>query len=77
MTEFVECGGWSVSYDATGKATISASVITDSNAISGNYNSWSVGCRTFTGSVMTLKGSPLIGSGGWVQWAISWQGIGI
>ena len=76
MTEFVECGGWSVSYDATGKATISATIITDSNSISGDYNNWSIGCRYFKGSVMTLKGSPLIGSGGWTQWSISWQGIG-
>lgn len=75
MPEFVECGGWSVSFDPTGKATMSATIITSSNNIGGNYNSWSEGGRSFTGSVMTLKGSPMIGSGGWVQWAIGWQGI--
>jgi len=76
MTEFVECGGWSVSYDATGKATISASVITSSNNIGGSYETWNEGGVRFTGSVMSLKGSPMMGSGGWVQWSIGWQGVG-
>jgi hypothetical protein len=76
-TEFVECGGWSVTYDATGKATISATIVTNSNTIKGQYNNWSVGCRQFKGSLMSLRGTPIMGSEGWIQWSLSWQGIGL
>ena len=74
--EFVECGTLSISYDATGKATINYTKIRDNAGIPSAPNNLSFGGRTFKGNTMSIAPNPLIGSGGWFQWQISWQGIG-
>jgi len=75
--EFLECGGLSITYDATGVATINATVAKSSSGdLSNSYESWNLGGVSFTGNVMTASQAPLIGSGGWFQWSITWQGVG-
>lgn len=77
FVEFVECGSLSISYDATGKATISCSVIkSDDNNLSKSYEDWRLGGVTFYGNVMNLAQSPIFGSGGWCRWQLQWEGIG-
>ena len=75
--EFIDCGSLSISFDATGKASISCNVIrSDSNNLTDDYNTWSLGGVFFDGNVMSLTQSSLIGSGGWSQWQLRWEGIG-
>jgi hypothetical protein len=75
--EFIDCGSLSISFDATGKATISCNIIrSDSGSLQNNYNMWSLGGVSFDGSVMSLNQAPMIGSGGWNQWSLRWEGVG-
>jgi len=76
--EFLECGGLSISYDARGVATINATVAKSrSGDLTGSYETWpDLGGVFFTGNVMTASQAPIIGSGGWFQWSITWQGVG-
>jgi len=75
--EFIDCGSLSISFDATGKATISCNVIrNDSGSLVNDYNSWSFGSVHFDGNIMGLNQSPIIGSGGWNQWQLRWEGVG-
>jgi hypothetical protein len=75
--EFIDCGSLSISYDATGKATISCSIIrNDAAGLQNDYNTWRLGGVFFDGNVMGLNQSPMIGSGGWNQWQLRWEGVG-
>jgi hypothetical protein len=77
MIEFVECSSLSISFDATGKATISCSVIrNDNDTLTGDYDTWQIGGVSFDGDVMSLNQQPLQGSYGWNQWALQWEGVG-
>jgi hypothetical protein len=75
-TEFIECGTVSISYDATGKASVSFSVISTNGRSIGNYNSLYFGGVSFSGNIMGAEAAPLRGSGGWKQWQMQWAGIG-
>lgn len=75
--EFIDCGSLSISYDATGKASISCTVIrSDSGSLVKNYNGWRLGGVSFDGNVMSLNQSVMLGSGGWHQWQVRWEGVG-
>jgi hypothetical protein len=75
--EFIECSSVSINFDATGKAVISCSVIkNDSNALAGTYDAWSLGGVSFDGDVLSLTQQPIIGSHGWNQWQLQWEGVG-
>jgi hypothetical protein len=75
--EFIDCGSLSISYDATGKATISCTVVrSDSNFLRKDYNDWHLGGVRFDGNVMSLNQAAMLGSGGWHQWQLQWEGIG-
>lgn len=54
MAEFIECTSLSVSYDITGLATVSYTVISDSSGIKA-YNTISFGGRIFQGYVMSAS----------------------
>lgn len=75
--EFIDCGSLSISYDATGKATISCNVIrSNSGGLVKDYNTWRLGNVYFDGNVMSLNQSVMLGSGGWHQWQLRWEGVG-
>lgn len=77
MVEFIECPSLSISYDATGKASVSITVIRDDmNDLRGTYTSKSWGGVRFTVGVMGATQQPIMGSGGWAQWSLQLEGIG-
>lgn len=53
-TQFIECTSLSVSYDITGMATISYTVMADSSGMKA-YNTISVGGQTFSGYVTSAS----------------------
>jgi len=76
LMEFVECGSLSISYDATGKATISCSVLRSDDQDIGDYNDWFIGGVNFDGNVMSKIQNPIFGSSGWFRWQVQWEGVG-
>ncbi len=74
--EFIECSSLSISYDATGKVTVSMGVIrNDSSALKNTYTSRSWGSRNFDTILMSASQQPMIGSGGWNQWSLQLEGV--
>lgn len=75
--EFIECPSLSVSYDATGKASISLTVVRDDMyQLTGSYTNRTWGGVRFTVGVMAATQQPIIGSGGWAQWSLQLEGVG-
>lgn len=75
--EFIECSSLSISYDATGKATIALAVLRDdTNELSDTYTNRSWGGVRFDCVLMGATQKPIIGSGGWTQWALQMEGVG-
>lgn len=75
--EFIDCGSLSISYDATGKATISLTVVRDDpNPLQNTYTNRIWGHVFFSTIIMNESQSPIVGSGGWNQWSIQMEGIG-
>lgn len=75
--EFIECPSLSISYDATGKASVSLAVIrNDMGDLAGTYNNETWGGVTFTLGVMAASQQVIMGSGGWAQWSIQMEGVG-
>jgi hypothetical protein len=75
--EFIECPSLSISYDATGKASVSLVVIKDDMGdLDGTYNSEIWGGVTFTLGVMAASQQAIMGSGGWAQWSLQMEGVG-
>ncbi len=76
--EFIDCGSLSISYDATGKASVSLTVLRcDANEI--DYSSYNSG-NTWGGvrfSLITTAASqkPITGSS-WHEWGLSMEGVG-
>lgn len=76
MTEFIECPSLSVSFDATGKASVSLSIIKDSPGVNiGDYTDLVIGGKNFDLVVMSAAQQPLIGSEGWFQWSLQMEGV--
>jgi len=77
MVEFIECPSLSISYDATGKASVSLAVIKDDMSdLSGTYNNETWGGVRFTVGVMGATQQAIMGSGGWAQWSLQMEGVG-
>jgi len=75
--EFIECPSLSISYDATGKASVSLTVIRDNMGdLQGTYNAETWGGVRFTVGVMAATQQAIIGSGGWAQWSLQMEGVG-
>lgn len=76
--EFVDCSSLSISYDATGKASVSLTVLRcDASEINYRaYNSSSWGGVRFKLITMAASQKPIMGSS-WHEWALSMEGIGI
>jgi hypothetical protein len=74
--EFIDCASLAISYDATGKATVSMTVLRDdSNEISySSYTNRVWGSTRFTTVITSAAQKPMIGSGGWNQWSVQMEG---
>lgn len=76
--EFIDCGSLSISYDATGKASVALTVVRDDRLpLQGSYSNRRWGGVQFDLIVMSANQSPIIGSGGWNQWALQMEGVGV
>ena len=76
MVEFIDCGSLSISYDATGKASISFSVVTDSNTLVQDYTDREWGHIRFDCVITNVSQRPIIGSKKWFEWSIQMEGVG-
>jgi len=75
--EFIDCATLNISYDATGKATVSFTVIrNDDELLKKSYIDRNWGTVQFDLIVMRAAQQPMIGSGGWCQWQMQLEGIG-
>ena len=75
--EFIDCGSLSISYDATGKVSISMTVVrNDSKSLRNIYTRRTWGQVNFSTVLMSAAQQPMIGSGGWNQWSLQLEGIG-
>lgn len=75
--EFIDCGSLSISYDATGKASVSFTVVrNDRNPVQGTYTNKRWGGVTFDCIMMSASQNALIGTGGWSEWSMQMEGIG-
>jgi len=76
MAEFVECASLSIQYDAVGKASVSFTVIKNSNSEVTGYKTFNYGGVDFNGVIMRKEQQYIRGSGKWFQWSMQWQGVG-
>jgi len=77
MVEFIECSSLSISYDATGKAAISLTVVKDDMTnLQDTYTDGTWGGVRFTVGVMGASQQAIMGSGGWAQWSLQLEGVG-
>ena len=82
--EFIDCSSISVSYDATGKANVSFTVVKNNQLPIDvqSYKSVCFGFVKFTGSLMSVIQKPVNGSYNeatgemWVDWQMTLQGVG-
>jgi len=75
--EFIDCSSLSISYDATGKATISLSVLRDDrNNLQDSYTNKLWGGVRFDCVVMGASQKAILGSGGWSEWSLQIEGVG-
>jgi len=76
MAEFIDCPSVSISYDSTGKATVSFVVVSSTGSIKGSYSHISFGGVGFEGALMSAVQKVIIGGDGWCEWQIQLQGVG-
>jgi len=75
--EFIDCGSLSISYDVQGIASVSITVIRDDDkSLQKTYTSKRWGGVLFDLGLMRAQQQPIIGSGGWNQWAVQLEGVG-
>lgn len=82
--EFIDCSSVNVQYDATGKASVSFTVIKNSSDSIDvqSYKSVCFGFVQFEGVLMSVVQKPVIGSFNsstgelWVEWQMNLQGVG-
>jgi hypothetical protein len=77
VVEFIDCSTVSITYDATGKASVSFTVVKNTtDDLSNLYTRVTFANRTFTGSLMSVVKRPIFGSDGWCEWQLQLQGVG-
>lgn len=76
MTEFIDCGSLSITYDATGKASISYVVLSDLPFLTNNYTHRKWGGINFNCVMMNVVQRPIIGSRNWFEWSLQMEGVG-
>lgn len=76
VIEFIDCGSLSISFDATGKASVSLTVLrNDGLPLTGDYNDRTWGQTTFDLITMSASAEAIVGSV-WRQWSIQMEGVG-
>jgi hypothetical protein len=77
IIEFADCGSLSISFDATGKATVSLVVLRNDNNIVNisRYTNRTWGYTSFDLIAMSMSPSPIVGTT-WKQWSLNMEGIG-
>lgn len=74
--QFVDCSSLSVSFDATGKASVSIQVLrSDDRNIMGDYANMTWGGTRFELVVMNASPSPMLGTT-WHTWSLQMEGVG-
>ena len=75
--EFIDCGSLNIKYDATGKATISLTVIKNNNySLQNSYGDRTWGGVHFDTTLMQANQQYTLGTGGWRQWQLQFEGVG-
>ncbi len=76
MVEFAECSSLSLTYDATGKVSVSLGVLRDDGGEI-NYSGYTSpfwGGESFNLVIMSASQRPIIG-GTWHEWSLSMEGV--
>jgi len=75
--EFIDCSTISIQYDATGRASVSFTVVrSDTEALQRVYTTVVFGGVTFQGVLMSANKKPILGGDGWTEWQLQIQGVG-
>ena len=75
--EFIDCATISIQYDATGRATVSFTVVrSDTSSLQKTYTVVTFGNVTFQGVLMSANKKPITGGEGWTEWQMQIQGVG-
>jgi len=75
--EFIDCGSLNISYDATGKASVSFNVVKNNGETSlDRYTNPEWGGVNFDLMVLNSNQKALIGSRGWYEWSLQLAGVG-
>jgi len=81
--EFIDCSTISIQYDATGRASLSFTVVrSDLEALQKTYTNLTFGGVTFEAVIMSASMKPVVGSAsppvseGWAEWQMQMQGVG-
>lgn len=75
--EFIDCSTISIQYEATGRATLSFTVVrSDTESLKRVYTTITFGNVTFQGVLMSANKKPVLGGEGWTEWQLSIQGVG-
>lgn len=75
--EFIDCSTISIQYEATGKATVSFTVLrSDTEALKNLYTRVTFGNVTFIGVLMNANKKVIPGGEGWTEWQLQIQGVG-
>jgi len=75
--EFVDCSTISIQYEATGRASVSFTVVrSDTSSLQRSYTTISFGNVTFQGILMSANKKPITGGDGWTEWQLQIQGVG-
>jgi hypothetical protein len=77
VVEFIDCGSLSISYDVTGKASVSLTILrSDRNELQETYTNRRWGGVQFDCVIMNLGQRPILGTGGWSEWSMQMEGVG-
>lgn len=77
LIEFIDCGSLSISFDATGKASVSLTILRNDNLMYDvdNYTNRTWGQTLFDLITMSASAESLVGSD-WTQWSVQMEGVG-
>ena len=75
--EFIDCSTIAIQYEATGKASVSFTVVrSDINDLQRVYTTVTFGNVTFQGILISANKKPITGGEGWTEWQMQIQGVG-
>jgi hypothetical protein len=75
--EFIDCGSLSLNYDATGRVSISLSIVKNSAGVDlDKYSNLTWGEVEFDTVVTNASQKALVGSINWYEWSLQLSGVG-